>query len=69
MKNKYNIVLIWISIAIALFVIAFIIVYLFKLYIEYFPLGEKRNIDLFLIALAIVSVYYIVKWIIKKIKR
>ncbi|QBJ87335.1 hypothetical protein DDI74_14155 [Chryseobacterium gleum] len=69
MKNKYNIVLIWISIAIALFVIAFIIVYLFKLYIEYFPLGEKRNMDLFLIALAIVSVYYIVKWIIKKIKR
>ncbi|EFK37580.1 Uncharacterised protein [Chryseobacterium gleum] len=69
MKNKYNIVLIWISIAIALLVIAFIIVYLFKLYIEYFPLGEKRNMDLFLIALAIVSVYYIVKWIIKKIKR
>lgn len=69
MKNKLKEVLLWLAITVIMFVIVLSIVYLFKMYIEYFPLGEKRNMNLFLIALAIVSVYYVVKWIIKKIKK
>jgi len=61
MKNKFNEILIWLAITFLMFVIVFSIVYLFKLYIEYFPLGEKKNMDLFLIGLAILSIYYIIK--------
>ncbi len=65
MRNKFQLILFILAFAFAGLLFSAIII----LFIKYFPLGEKRNMDLFLIALAIVSVYYIVKWIIKKIKR
>jgi asparagine N-glycosylation enzyme membrane subunit Stt3 len=68
MKNNNNFFL-WILWIIGILLIGGFFSLLIILFLKYFPLGEKRNMDLFLIALAIVSVYYIVKWIIKKIKR
>ena len=65
MRNKFQLILFILAFALAGLLFSAIII----LFIKYFPLGEKRNMDLFLIALAIVSVYYIVKWVIKKIKR
>lgn len=68
MKNNNNFFL-WILWIIGILLIGGFFSLIIILFLKYFPLGEKRNMDLFLIALAIVSVYYIVKWIIKKIKR
>ncbi|EFK37579.1 hypothetical protein HMPREF0204_10352 [Chryseobacterium gleum ATCC 35910] len=68
MKNNNNFFL-WILWIIGILLIGGFFSLIIILFLKYFPLGEKRNMDLFLIALAIVSVYYVVKWIIKKIKR
>jgi hypothetical protein len=68
MKNNNNFFL-WILLIIGILFIGVFFSLIIILFLKYFPLGEKRNMDLFLIALAIVSIYYIVKWIIKKIKK
>ncbi len=57
MKNNFRIVLFVLSFGIVGLLIAGIII----LFLKYFPLGEKKNIDLFLIGLAVLSIYYIIK--------
>lgn len=58
MKNNFEIIL-----CIFLFVIVgtSLLAGLIILFLKYFPLGEKKNIDLFLIGLAVLSIYYIIK--------
>jgi len=57
MKNNFKLVLFVLSFSIVGLLIAGIII----LFLKYFPLGEKKNMDLFLIGLAILSIYYIIK--------
>jgi len=63
MKNKFKIILFVILFALAGILFSSLII----LFLKYFPLGEKTNMDFFLIFLAIASIYFIVKTIIKKI--
>lgn len=61
MRSKFKVILFVFLFGIAGLLFAGLII----LFLKYFPLGEKRNYDLFLIVLAILSIFYIVKSVIK----
>ncbi len=66
MKNNFKIILfVFLFVIVGTSLFAGIII----LFLKYFPLGEKKNIDLLLIGLAILSIYYIIKSGIKFFKR
>lgn len=65
MNNNFRIVL-FVAVFVAIGLIVAIMIILF---LKYFPLGEKRNMDLFLIILSVVSIYYLMQYVVRKLKK
>lgn len=65
MKNDFKIALFALAFALVGLLIAGVII----LFLKYFPLGEKRNLDLFLIILSIVSIYGGTRYILKRMNK